>query len=100
MIKEVAAHESRSHCTLMKNIEANNKSKNKDRKLKTILSIRSFKRTRFPDGRLMNNKSRLCAHGGMKQWGVNYWNIYVTGVNRISFRSLLAIASIHELTSR
>ena len=48
-IKEVVAHEARSNWTLMKNSEFNNKHKNKYRKLKTILSIWSLKRNRFPD---------------------------------------------------
>ena len=50
-IKEVEAHESRSHWTLMKEREVNNKYKNKDGKLKTILSIWYFKRKRSLDGR-------------------------------------------------
>ena len=39
MIKEVAAHESRSHLTLMIKSEVNNKHKNKDKNIKTSLSI-------------------------------------------------------------
>ena len=42
-IKEVEAHEARSHWTLMKNIEVNNKHKNKYGNLKTILSFWYFK---------------------------------------------------------
>ena len=42
------------------------------RDTKTIQSIWSFKRKRFPDGTLNKHKSRLCAHGGMQKWGVNY----------------------------
>ena len=48
----------------------------------------------------MKHKSRLCAHLGIQQWEVNYWYTYATMVNWISVRSLLAIASIHELPSR
>ena len=44
----------------------------------------------------MKHKYRLCVHGGMKKWGVNYWENYATVVNWISGRSLLAIASINE----
>ena len=73
MIKEAEAQESRSHWTLMKKSEVNNKHKNKDGNLKTILSIWYFKRKRFPDVILMKHKARICAHGGMKQWEVNYW---------------------------
>ena len=72
MIKEVEAHEARSHWKLIKNNEVNNNHKSKDKKLKTILSIWSFKRKRFPDRRLMKHKSRICAHVGKQQLGVNY----------------------------
>ena len=39
MIKEVEAHESRNHWTLMKKSEVNNNHINKDGNLKTIFSI-------------------------------------------------------------
>ena len=84
----------------MKNGEVNNKQKNKYGKLKTILSIWHFKRKRLLDGILTKQRFRICAHGGMHQWGVNYWETYTPLVNWIIVRSLLAIASIHELTSR
>ena len=70
MIKYVEAHEARSHWKLMKNSEVNNMKINKYGNIKTILSIWSFKRKMFPDGRLTKQKYRLCAHGGMQQWGV------------------------------
>ena len=66
MIKEVEAHEARSHWTLMKNIEVNNKHKNKYGNLKTILSFWSFKCKILPDRRLMKHKSRLCEYGGIQ----------------------------------
>ena len=65
MIKEVEVYEPRSRWTLTKNSEVNNKHKNKDGKLKTVLSIWYFKHKILPDGRLMGHKARLCAHGGM-----------------------------------
>ena len=46
------------------------KGKNKDVKIKNILSIWYFKSKTFPDVILMKHKSRLYAHGLMKQWGV------------------------------
>ena len=73
--------------------------KNKDGKLKTILSIWSFKCNILPDGRLTKQKYRLCVHGGIQQWGVHYWETYAPVLNRIILRSLLAIESIHELPS-
>ncbi len=48
----------------------------------------------------MKHKARLCAHGGMqKKWGVNYWETYSPVVNWISVRTVLAIATIHDLPS-
>ena len=73
MIKEVEAHGARSHCTLTRKSDLNNKHKNKDRNLKTILLIYYFKRKRLLDGILMKQKSILCSHVGMKKWGVNYY---------------------------
>ena len=71
-VKEVKSNESISHWKLMKKIEVNNKHKNKYGKFKIILSIWSFKWKGLLDGRLMRQKSRICSHGGMKKWGVNY----------------------------
>ena len=65
IIKRVESHESRNHWTLIKNIEVNNKQRNKDGKLNTILSIWYFKPRIFPDGILMKHKAILYAHGGM-----------------------------------
>ena len=50
MVKYFEAHEARSCWTLMKNSEVNNKHKNKDGKLKTILFIWHFNRNRFSYG--------------------------------------------------
>ena len=67
---------------------------------KTIMSIWSFKRKRFPDGRIMKHKARLCAHGGMQKWGIDYWETYSPVVNWISVRLLFALTMIHDLESR
>ena len=48
---------------------------------KIILSIWSFKHKRLPDGQINKHKARICAHGGMKSWGVDYWKIYALVVN-------------------
>ena len=58
MVKEIDDHESNDLWDII----------NKDDMpsgTKTILAIWSFKRKRFPDGRIMKHKARLCAHGGM-----------------------------------
>ena len=100
VIKDVESRESRSHWTLMTNSEVNNKHKNKDGKLKTILSIWYFKRNRFPDLGLIKQNYRLYLHGVMQKLGVNYWCDYAAVVNFISVRSLWDIASINEFPSR
>ena len=48
----------------------------------------------------MKYKARLCAHGGIQRWGVNYWETYAPVVNWISVRTLLAVAKIHGLSSQ
>ena len=68
-IKEVEAHEHIINLKVMKKSELNNIHKNKDGKLKTILSIWYFKRRILPDGRLTKHKSRLCSHGRMEKLG-------------------------------
>ncbi|MEY3108162.1 MAG: hypothetical protein RL730_513, partial [Actinomycetota bacterium] len=68
--------------------------------MKTIMSVWSFKRKRFPDGTLNKHKARLCAHGGMQQWGVNYWETYAPVVNWISVRFLLVISEIAGLETK
>ena len=51
---------------------------------KLIQLVWSFKRKRNPNGDLLKHKARLCAHGGMTQWGVNYWETYSPVVNWMS----------------
>jgi hypothetical protein len=67
---------------------------------KTIMSIWSFKRKRYPDGMLNKHKARLCAHGGMQTWGTNYWETYAPFVNWASICLLLAVEKIHGLPSK
>ena len=66
IIKEVEENEARIHWTLMKDIEVNNKQKNKYWKLNTVLSIFYFKHKILQDGRLMKHKARLCSYGLMQ----------------------------------
>ena len=93
MVKEVQDHEEREHWTIVPRSEI-------PAGTKTILSIRSFKRKRFPDGRINKHKARLCAHRGMQQWGINYWETYSPVVNWLSVRTLMAISIIHDLETR
>ena len=64
MMVEFNAHEDRYYWTLLKLKEAPMEHYVNGR-LSNILSIWSFKRRRFPDGRLLNHKVRLYVHGGM-----------------------------------
>ena len=70
------------------------------KEMKTIMAIWSFKRKRFPDGRLNKHKARLCAHGGQQQWGVNYWETYAPVVNWISVRFLLIVSELAGLETQ
>ena len=69
MQKEIADHEDRDHWTLVERSTM-------PKWAKTIQAIWSFKRKRYPDGRINKHKARICAHGGMQQWGENYWETY------------------------
>ena len=68
--------------------------------MKSTLAIWDFKRKRFPDGRINKHKARLCAHGGMHQYGVNYWETYSPTVNWISVRFLMIIAQVLKLDTQ
>ena len=93
MLVETAVHEKRKHWTavLRKDMPAGSK---------IILSIWSFKRKRIPDGTISKYKARLCAHGGMQSWGVDYWKTYAPVINWMSARFVLAIAKIHDLDTK
>ena len=68
MEKEIHDHEYRGHWEVVKRNEI-------PRDTKTIQPSWSFKPNRFPDRTLKKHKARLCAHGGMQQCKVNYWEI-------------------------
>ncbi len=93
MIDEVNDNEVRGHWTLIKRC-------NLPQGTKTIMSIWSFKRKRYPDDTLNKHKARLCAHSGMQVWGQNYWETYAPVVNWASVHLVLAIAKIHSSSSK
>ena len=93
MEKEVLDHESREHWIIVHRDSL-------PAKARPIKAIWSFKRKRKPDGSLLKHKARLCAHGGMQQWGDSYWETYSPVVNMLSVRLILAIAKIHKLDSK
>ena len=90
---EVKAHEEGGHWTMVPCLSLPSKAK-------PIKAIWSFKRKRFPDGRLNKHKARLCAHGGMQRWGQNYWETYSPVVNALTVKILLVIAKLHKLDSK
>ena len=67
---------------------------------KTIISICYFKINTALDGRIIKHKYRLCAHGGMQQWGVNYWETYSPVVNCISVRAMITLSILRELHTK
>ncbi len=93
MIDEINDHEVRGHWILIKCCDL-------PQGTKTIISIWSFKRKRYPDGTLNKHKAHLCAQSRMQMWGQNYWETYAPVVNWASVRSILAIAKIHSLSSK
>ena len=62
--------------------------------------IWSFKQKRFSDGSLNKHKACLCAHGGMQQWGVHFWETYALVVNWMMVWLVLIVALIHDLLVR
>ncbi len=93
MLKESSEHENRKHWEVIPRSEI-------PPGVKAIQAIWSFKRKRFPDGSLNKHKAQLCAHGGMQQWGVNYWETYAPVVNWISVRFLLVLSEMLQLDTR
>ena len=93
MVKEVCDHKDREHWELFgrKFMPAGSK---------TIMAVWSFKKKRYPDGRVLKHKTRLCAHGGMQRWGIDFWEAYAPVVNWISVRLLLILAIIHGLGTK
>jgi hypothetical protein len=65
-----------------------------------IRAIWSFKRKRAPDGTYLKHKARLCAHGGMQQYGEHYWDTYSPVVQMMTVRLLLVLALILDLHTR
>ena len=66
MMKDINDHENGGHWSIVHRDTLPNKSR-------PIEAIWLFKRKRKPDGELLKHKARLCAYGGMQQWGDSYW---------------------------
>eukprot|EP00957_Ditylum_brightwellii_P185840 14149142-Ditylum_brightwellii.AAC.3 len=48
----------------------------------------------------MKHIASMCAHGGMQQWGIDFWETYRLVVNWIVIRTVLAIVSIHSIPTK
>ena len=59
MLKYVEAHDRQKHSMPMKKYEVNNKNQNKSGKMKTFISLWSFKLKRFPYGWIITYKSQI-----------------------------------------
>lgn len=66
MKKEIDDHTKRKHWTIVRRSEL-------DHFPKVIPAIWSFKCKRKPDGEITSYNARLCAYGGLQQWGENCW---------------------------
>ena len=65
-----------------------------------IISIWSFKINKSPYGRLIKRKACLCAHGGIQQFGVNYWDTYSPVVNWMLVRAMLTLSILHKFRTK
>ena len=92
MHKEADDHDERRHWKIVKRSEVGNP--------QTILAIWPFKWKRHPNGSLNKHKAQLCAHGGMQQWGVDYWETFSPVVNWMSVRVMLVLALIFNFPTR
>ncbi len=90
MQNKVADHELRNHWTIVHCSTV-------PRTAKPIQAIWSFKRKQHPDGTLVKHKARLCAHGGMQQWGTNYWETYSPILNIATVCLILLLALVYKL---
>jgi hypothetical protein len=61
---------------------------------KPLVMVWSMKRKRDPAGNIIKHKARLCAHGGMQTYGVNYWETYSPVVAWSTVRTVLTISLI------
>ena len=93
MQKEISDHEKRKHWKLVHRSETKG--------AKTIMAIWSFRRKRDNIiGKVTKYKSRICAHGGMQEKGINYWETYAPVVQWMSVRIMLTLAAIKNLHTK
>ena len=68
---------------------------------KTVMAIWYSRRKRDDIiGKVKNYKSRICAHSGMQEKGINYWETYASVVQWTSVGILLILAAIENLHTK
>ena len=68
---------------------------------KTIIAIWSFRRKMDNImGKVTKYKSRICAHGGMQEKGIKYWETYAPVVQWMSVRIMLTLSVIENLHTK
>ena len=62
--------------------------------------IWSLKRNMDPNGRIIKHKARLCVHGGMQKWELNYWYNYSPVDNLMSAIAILTLNILIEIHTK
>ena len=93
MEKDINDHANGGHWSIFHRDTLPNKSR-------PIKAIWLFERKRKLDVELLNHKDCLCAHGGMQQWGDNYWETYSSVVNMLTVCLILEIYKIHNIDTK
>jgi hypothetical protein len=92
--KEVNAHTSREHWTLLPRSAI-------DPKNKPLHTVWAMKQKRVPGtGAISKYEARLKAHRGQQEAGVNYWDTYAPVVQWMSVRLMLILTLAEKLQSR
>ena len=90
MQKEISGHKNRKHWKLFHRLETKG--------AKTVMAIWSFRKKRDNIiGKMVKYKSRICAHSGMQEKGINYWETYAPVVHWMSVRIMLTLVAIENL---
>ena len=66
-----------------------------------VIAIWSFRQKRDNIiGKVTKYKAIICAHGGMQEKGINYWETYAIVVQWTSVRMMLTLAAIENLQTK
>ena len=73
--------------------------KSEARGRKVLKATWAFKRKRNPDGSLDTHKARIIPHGGMKRWGVDYWETHSPVASWLTIRLMFLCCVMCNLAS-